>query len=79
MAAGIVGLVAQVGDRSAIDTGPPPAHWQIPPAPVRSPEDSIERMELPAGFRVEVVAAEPLVQDPIAIAFDATGRAASSR
>jgi mono/diheme cytochrome c family protein/glucose/arabinose dehydrogenase len=74
MAAGIVGLVAQVGDRSAIDTGPPPAHWQIPPAPVRSPEDSIERMELPAGFRVEVVAAEPLVQDPIAFAFDAGGR-----
>jgi mono/diheme cytochrome c family protein/glucose/arabinose dehydrogenase len=74
MAAAIVGLFAQVGDRSAIDTEPPPAHWQIPPAPVRTPEDSIERMELPAGFRMEVVAAEPLVQDPIAFAFDAGGR-----
>jgi mono/diheme cytochrome c family protein/glucose/arabinose dehydrogenase len=73
MAAAVAGLVAQVGDRSAIDTGSPPAHWQIPPAPVRSPEESIAAMELPAGFRVEVVAAEPLVQDPIAFAFDARG------
>jgi mono/diheme cytochrome c family protein/glucose/arabinose dehydrogenase len=74
MAAGVVSLFAQVGDRSAIDTGSPPAHWQIPPAPVRTPQESIAAMELPAGFRIEVVAAEPLVQDPIAIAFDARGR-----
>ena len=30
--------------------------------------------DLPAGFRVEVVAAEPLVQDPISICFDERGR-----
>ena len=30
--------------------------------------------ELPPGFRVELVAAEPLVQDPVAIRFDERGR-----
>ena len=30
--------------------------------------------DLPAGFRAEVVAAEPLVQDPISICFDERGR-----
>ena len=63
-------LVAQVGDRSSIDTAPPPAHWTIPPAPVRTPEESMRLIDLPPGFRIELVAAEPLVQDPISFAFD---------
>jgi putative membrane-bound dehydrogenase-like protein len=65
---------AQRGDRTPIDTAPPPAHWEIPPAPVLSPGESIAQMELPPGFRVELVAAEPLVQDPIAFSFDPQGR-----
>jgi mono/diheme cytochrome c family protein/glucose/arabinose dehydrogenase len=65
---------AQVGDRSAIDTAPPPADWRIPATPVRTPEESMRLMDLPPGFRIEVAAAEPLVQDPIAITFDARGR-----
>lgn len=67
-------LVAQVGDRAAIDTAPPPADWRIPPAPVRSPEESMRLMDLQPGFRIELVAAEPLVQDPIAFAFDERNR-----
>jgi mono/diheme cytochrome c family protein/glucose/arabinose dehydrogenase len=67
-------LVAQVGDRAAIDAAPPPADWVIPPAPVRSPEESMRLMELQPGFRIELVAAEPLVQDPIAFAFDERNR-----
>ncbi len=68
------GLGAQVGDRAAIDSAPPPAHWKIPPAPVRSPEQSMRMMDLQQGFRIELVAAEPLVQDPIAFAFDERNR-----
>lgn len=68
------GLDAQVGDRAAIDTGAPPADWTIPPAPVRSPEASMAMMDLPDGFRIELVASEPLVQDPIAFAFDERNR-----
>ncbi len=62
--------MAQVGDRAAVDTAPPPAHWRIPPAPVRTPDASMALMELQPGFRIELVAAEPFVQDPIAFAFD---------
>ena len=68
------GLGAQVGDRAAIDTAPPPASWVIPPAPVRSPDESMRMMDLQPGFRIELVAAEPLVQDPIAFAFDERNR-----
>ena len=68
------GLGAQVGDRAAIDTAPPPADWKIPRAPVRSPEESMRLMELQPGFRIELVASEPLVQDPIALAFDERNR-----
>lgn len=66
--------VAQRGDRQPIDLSAPPEHWEIPPAPVRSPEEALGAFELPAGFRIEVVASEPLVQDPIALAFDPDGR-----
>ena len=81
-AAGLLGVLAltcgvraaQVGDRSSVDMAPPAAHWQIPPAPVRSPEESMRMMDLPDGFRIELVASEPLVQDPIAFAFDERSR-----
>jgi len=43
------------------------------PEEAKSPEDSLGRIEVPEGFRVQLVAAEPLVQDPINIAFDADG------
>ncbi len=68
------GLVAQVGDRSAIDSAPPPAGWTIPPAPVRSPDESMRMMEIAPGFRIELVAAEPLVEDPISFSFDERNR-----
>ena len=43
-------------------------------SPVLSPEDEMKQFYLPPGFRAELVAAEPLVQDPIAIDWDADGR-----
>ena len=46
----------------------------IPPAPVLSPEDSLKTFVLEPGFRIELVAAEPLVQSPVALQFDGNGR-----
>ena len=43
-------------------------------APVYTPEGELSRFRLADGYRLELVAAEPLVQDPIAIDFDADGR-----
>ncbi len=39
-----------------------------------SPEESLEHFHLPSDLQVEIVAAEPLVVDPSAMAFDARGR-----
>ena len=39
-----------------------------------SPEESLATIEVADGFRIELVAAEPLVVDPVAMAFDEHGR-----
>lgn len=39
-----------------------------------SPEDSLKAMRAPPGFKVELVAAEPLIRDPIAFDWSADGR-----
>jgi putative membrane-bound dehydrogenase-like protein len=39
-----------------------------------SPKDELATFRVPKGFRVELVAAEPDVVDPVAIAFDEDGR-----
>src|SRR5689334_21890603 len=39
-----------------------------------SPEESMKLMQLPPGFSVELVAAEPMVQEPVGMAWDGNGR-----
>lgn len=43
-------------------------------SPVLSPEESLERIEVEEGFEVQLVAAEPLVNSPVAMTFDNKGR-----
>ncbi|HYE98863.1 MAG TPA: PVC-type heme-binding CxxCH protein, partial [Planctomycetota bacterium] len=45
--------------------------WLPPPL---SPQESLKKMRLRPGFRIELVAAEPLVQDPVAFEWGADGR-----
>ena len=45
----------------------------MPGAPL-SPAEAVKRMTVPEGFRVELVASEPDVVDPVAMAFDENGR-----
>src|SRR2546425_6970826 len=42
--------------------------------PPYSPKDALQTFRLPPGFRIELVAAEPEVMDPVAMAFDERGR-----
>lgn len=46
----------------------------IPPAPVLAAEDALKAFQLKPGFRIEIVAAEPLVDTPVAMQFDPDGR-----
>ncbi len=41
--------------------------------PALAPAESLRRIVLEPGYRIDLVAAEPLVQDPVAIAFDEHG------
>ncbi|MEP5567270.1 MAG: family 16 glycoside hydrolase [Halioglobus sp.] len=44
------------------------------PAPVLSPEEALAAFRIAPGFEIELVAAEPLVEDPVAMAWDEYGR-----
>jgi mono/diheme cytochrome c family protein len=72
----LAGLVpAQEGDRPGEPQAALPAHWQIPPAPVLPPEDALKTFQLADDFlTIELFASEPMVQDPVAMDFDADGR-----
>src|SRR5690625_3395085 len=71
---GMVPAIAQHGDRSEIDQSSPHPDWDIPDAPVLTPEQALETFSLQPGFRIELVASEPLIQDPVAMDIDADGR-----
>ncbi len=45
-----------------------------PPAPVLDPGAALETFRLVPGYRIEAVAHEPLVEDPVALTWDAAGR-----
>ncbi len=51
-----------------------PRKQSSPPGPALSPTDALAKMTVPAGFRVELVAAEPDLMNPVAMAFDERGR-----
>jgi glucose/arabinose dehydrogenase/mono/diheme cytochrome c family protein len=73
----VLGLV-QAGDRPGERQPPLPPEIErlVPPAPVVPPERAIATFRVAPGFVVETVAAEPLVVDPVALAFDPDGRLA---
>ncbi len=45
-----------------------------PPGPALSPEEAVRKMTVPPGFRVELVASEPEIVNPVAMTFDERGR-----
>jgi putative heme-binding domain-containing protein len=54
-----------------------PAAWYgegVRPTDARTPEDERQGFHLPAGFVVELVAAEPQISKPLNMAFDSKGR-----
>ena len=65
---------AQAGDREGDPQTDLPADLVVPIAPVMTPEEELATFELPPGFVIELVAAEPLVVDPVQITFDEFGR-----
>ena len=66
--------LAQNGDKG--DTNQPlrVAREKIPPSPPLSPEEALKSFKVAPGFRIELVASEPMIESPIALSFDPDGR-----
>ena len=67
-------LVGQSGDRKGEVQADLPEGLVVPAAPALTPQEQLSTFTLAPGFRVELVAAEPLVNDPVAAEFDERGR-----
>jgi mono/diheme cytochrome c family protein/glucose/arabinose dehydrogenase len=65
---------ALIVDAGEEDMPPPPAHWKIPPAPVVPADQVMDTFKLQGGYKLELVAIEPMVEKPVAIAWDGDGR-----
>lgn len=50
------------------------SHNEKGPSPVKSPEEEKASFQLEKGFNIELVASEPMVQDPVFITYDQDGR-----
>ena len=70
----VVRVTAQNGDHPNEVQKEVVPREQIPPAPVRSPEEELRTFSVAPGFHVELVASEPLVTSPVAMQFDHQGR-----
>ena len=75
LAAGFISLVAFAPTSPAQKKGEPIPYGQDKmPGPALSPAEALKKMVVPEGFRVELVAAEPDIVNPVAMTFDERGR-----
>src|SRR5438552_9769353 len=48
--------------------------FKLPPPKPLSPEEALKTFKLEKGFHIEAVAAEPMVETPVALSWDEHGR-----
>jgi glucose/arabinose dehydrogenase/mono/diheme cytochrome c family protein len=65
---------AQEGDRIGEGQMPRIPKENIPPAPPLDPGKALKQFKLPPGFAIELVACEPMVENPVVLQFDPDGR-----
>ncbi|MCW1886791.1 c-type cytochrome [Luteolibacter flavescens] len=72
---GTLPLAAQQGDRKEhTKMDPVVPESEVPPSPVLSVADALKSFQIAPGFVIEPVVAEPLVEKPVCLDFDAAGR-----
>src|SRR6266705_2454765 len=69
-------LAAVVLAKNPRDPGPedPPIRFALPVVDAMTPQEELATFKVDEGFEIQLVAAEPLVEDPIALSFDSRGR-----
>src|SRR6185503_15964919 len=74
LAAGLLVTAAVATSIQAQHAWPPGVQRVSDQSPVRSPAEELKAIFMPPGYRLELVASEPLVQDPVVIDWDSDGR-----
>jgi putative membrane-bound dehydrogenase-like protein len=69
----VASSVAQNGDRSGEVQREMPEAWRLLASPPLDPPQALEALVVQPGHRVELVASEPLIGDPVQAVFDASG------
>lgn len=64
----------QNGDQAGEEQPQLDRKWPLPASPPLSPEQQRATFRLPEGYVIEAIATEPLIGDPVDIAWDARGR-----
>ena len=67
---GMMAVQATISGAAVRDDKPPSTALRVAPT---EPDQTINSFQLAPGFRIELVASEPLIRDPVAIDFDANG------
>src|SRR5688500_19584948 len=78
----VIVVVATVAVASLLaeQSSPPNRQWppEVQKVPDQSPplpaEEALKSFYMPPGYRVELVASEPLIQEPVALDWDLQGR-----
>ncbi len=65
---------AQNGDKVGEKQEAPIPADKIPPAPPLTPEEALGKFRLPPDFEIQIVASEPMIQNPVIAQWDAAGR-----
>jgi mono/diheme cytochrome c family protein/glucose/arabinose dehydrogenase len=66
--------VGQQGDRAGEVQHEIPTAWRVAESPVLSPEEALAAFSIVDGYRIELVASEPLIEAPVAFEFGPDGR-----
>lgn len=64
----------QAGDKEGEEQPMVDRNFDVPAAPALSVEEALASFTLPEGYRIECVASDPLIHDPVDIAFDERSR-----
>src|SRR3954452_6226664 len=70
----IAGAVATGSGYQAPRQWPPALARVSNESPVLSPSDELKTIFMPPGYHLELVASEPLIEDPVVIDWDSEGR-----
>lgn len=74
IAIALVVAAAALAGRGSLQSWPPRVQEVPAESPPLSPAAALKTFYMPPGYSVELVASEPLVQDPVAIDWDPSGR-----